>query len=456
MCARDYEKDLIRDHEAAIEQEKEKQESKARQVLKQGTCLGAASLGLLIAASSLTMPHQQSRRDALGCDASCVGSMTSARSTLTFIGAIGMGRVSDSQDLDKYGGGRRLCLIIGIVAAATGLVVSNRAESIRDLWMSLIPSALQQNVSILKACLSEYHGSIPGGSSPGERASSAGSLGMAAGLAMMLGPLVGATLLNTYDQATLLALVSLILAAALVLFMPRVDGNPTSGKKTTQVTGGFLQFLDVPSARSPPAVFMLTCRLLSTLSFHVYQTIWTVSLRDRFQFGPQDYGRFFSMIGLFFALSQGFLAKWLLDRFGGHTKHGRARILAICTFIVGLVRYLAFQTHSLTTVYFLFAAMVIASGVISTICTADFLQIAAPEELGCFFGLLAALDSVAGILAGILAGACTAFLDATTATLLVTVSLNGLIFCMVLAGYERVVSQNLPRPIHNTKRLKQA
>jgi MFS-type transporter involved in bile tolerance (Atg22 family) len=107
-------------------------------------------------------------------------------------------------------------------------------------------------------------------------------------------------------------------------------------------------------------------------------------------------------------------------------------------------------------VYFLFAAMVIASGVISTICTADFLQIAAPEELGCFFGLLAALDSVAGILAGILAGACTAFLDATTATLLVTVSLNGLIFCMVLAGYERVVSQNLPRPIHNTKRLKQA
>jgi MFS family permease len=285
MCAPDQEKEILK-------REKTDEKKSAMAVLKQGTTLGAASLGLLVVAMSLTLPHQQSRRDALGCDSMCVGSMTSARSTLTLVGAAIMGRLSDSKALDKYGGGRRLCLFTGIAAAAIGLVVNNRAGSIEDLWVGLLPSALQQNFSLSKALFSEYHESIPGGSSAGERASSAGNLGMAAGLAMMVGPLVGATLLSTYDQATCAALVSLILAAFLILLLPRVEGKKSKGNEKSK-SPGFFRSLDVPSARSPSAIFMLTSRLLSTMSFQIFQTIWSVSLQNRFHFGPQDYGRFF-------------------------------------------------------------------------------------------------------------------------------------------------------------------
>jgi MFS family permease len=430
------------DDKELLKREKTDEKKSALAVLKRGTSLGAASLGLLVVASSLTMPHMQSRRDALGCDSMCVGSMTSARSTLTLVGAAIMGRLSDSRALDNYGGARRLCLVTGIVASAIGLVVANRAASIEDLWVGLLPSALQHNLSLSKALFSEYHESIPGGSSAVERASSAGVLGMAAGLAMMTGPLVGATLLSTYDQATSAALVSCILAAFLILLLPRVKGKQSNKKSEKSKSPGFFRSLDVPSARSPSAIFMLTYRLLSTISFHIFQTIWSVSLRDRFQFGPQDYGRFFSMYGLFLALSQGFFSKFLLRLFRGETHRGRVRLLATATFAVGFTRYLSVQTSNLAAVYVLHATLATALGVISTVFNADLAQIAAPEELGSFFGLIAAVESGAGM-AGPLVGGALSYIHPTAAPLLAVVSLSSILFGMVILGYERVVLQNL-------------
>ena len=42
-------------------------------VLKTGTYRSCVSLFLLITGLSLTFPHMQSRRDALGCDSYCYG-----------------------------------------------------------------------------------------------------------------------------------------------------------------------------------------------------------------------------------------------------------------------------------------------------------------------------------------------------------------------------------------------
>jgi DHA1 family tetracycline resistance protein-like MFS transporter len=443
MCAPDDETETLKRETGQVTQS-------PLSVLKRGTLLGAVSLGLLLVASSLTKPHLQNRHDELGCDSLCMGSLTSARSTLKLVGAAIMGRLSDSRALDNYGGARRFCLVTGIAAAAIGLVVANRAGSIGDLWVSLLPSALQQNLSISKALFSEYHESIPGGSSAGERASSAGILGMAAGLAMMVGPLVGATLLCTYDQATVAALISLILAASLVLLMPNARAKRKKSKENKKTESPrFLRSLDIPSARSPAAIFMLTCQLLSTTSFHIYHTIWTVSLRDRFQFGPQDYGRFYSMKGLFQALSQGFLSKFLLNRVGGERYGGRVHLLATCIFVVGFARYLSVQTSNLAVFYVLHAVLSTALGVISTVFTADCTQIAAPEELGSFFGLIAAVESGAGI-GGPLVGGALSYVHPTAAPMAV-VSLSGIVFCMVVFGYERIVSQNLQK---NSKAMK--
>jgi hypothetical protein len=170
--------------------------------------------------------------------------------------------------------------------------------------MSIPPVALQQNMNVLKALLSEYHDALD--SSATERAGSVGSLGMASGLALMVGPLAGSLILQTYNQATIGALAFLLLSAALVGALPTLPTHhsaftPSKASVATIPTKTSTSSIwNLSSIQSPAAIFLLTSRLLSTLSFHIFQTIWTVSLRERFNFGPKDYGRFFSMIGLFF------------------------------------------------------------------------------------------------------------------------------------------------------------
>lgn len=415
----------------------------ARKTLRQGTFYGASSLGLLLVASSITLPHQQSRRDALHCDNLCLGSMASGRSTLKLLGATLVGRLSDTTTLDSYGGARKWCLWLGVVSSALAIAAANQAQSIPQLWLSIVPQALEQNVNILKALLSEYHESVPA-ITAGERASSTGKLGMAVGLAMMIGPVVGTALLSTFEQATRLSLLLLLLACGLIARLPSTTTNNPSHyhnnhtKTKSSQRGIFSLFVDVPSARSPAAIFHLTCRLLSTLSFHIYQTILTSSLRERFHFGPKEYGTFFSVIGLFFALSQGFMANRLLDRFG-ETPQRRVRLLLLCSFLVGASRYLAFFTHSLPTLYILFSLLVTAYGVISTVFSADTSQIASPQELGSFFGVLSSVEQGAGMAGPLLGGALSYYVHPTMAPLLAVMVLNIATLILIYWGYDRFI-----------------
>lgn len=419
----------------------------ARDVLQRGTLYGSTSLALLIAASSLTMPHQQTRRDELGCDSLCFGSMTSARSLLTLLGATVIGRVSDTRALDHLGGARKLCLVLGVVATAANLLLGNRAQSLPQLWMSIPPVALQQNMNVLKALLSEYHDALD--SSATERAGSVGSLGMASGLALMVGPLAGSLILQTYNQATIGALAFLLLSAALVGALPTLPAHhstftPSKASVATIPTKTSTSSIwNLSSIQSPAAIFLLTSRLLSTLSFHIFQTIWTVSLRERFNFGPKDYGRFFSMIGLFFALSQGVFAKLLLKRFGD-AKHGRVRLLTTCFSVMALNRFLAFRTTNIGLVYILFATMVVAVGVIATIFAADTSLIAKPEERGSFFGLVTAVESGSGMVGPLLGGAL-AYWHPIHAPLAAVQVLDIGTLLMFAIGYERIVLGQLER-----------
>jgi hypothetical protein len=215
----------------------------------------------------------------------CVGTMTSARSTLTLVGLTIIGKASDSKSLDKKLGGTRWAfLVFGVVAAARLMIIATQADSISALWVSMIPSALfQQNFNVLKALFGEYHDTQE---TAAERAGKVGKLGMAAGLAFMVGPLLGSMLFETYQQAAIFALICL--AAAL-------DDRANTAKPTDKTTKKALSFLerfvpDVPAARTPLAIFIMVSRTCMALSFHSFQTIFQVALQERFNFGTKDYG----------------------------------------------------------------------------------------------------------------------------------------------------------------------
>jgi MFS family permease len=191
----------------------------------------------------------------------------------------------------------------------------------------------------------------------------------------------------------------------------------------------------VPAARTGSAVFIMVARICMALSFHVFQTVWTVVLEERFQFGPTEYNRYFGFIGFAFALSQGFLAKTLLNRFG-QTPRERARVLLCGCLVLGGGRLLAYNAHNLNMVYVIFGCIITALDVVNTIFTADTSKIASPQELDGLFGFMGAVESMAGIAGPVLGGAL-AKIRPVKGPLFAVVSLYGIVFSMVYWGYER-------------------
>mmetsp|Transcript_6842 Transcript_6842/g.17063 ORF Transcript_6842/g.17063 Transcript_6842/m.17063 type:complete len:488 (-) Transcript_6842:174-1637(-) len=424
----------------------------------QGFLYGTISLALVVTASTVMMGFAQSRRDRLGCDTVCVGGMTSARSTLALVGSTIVGKSSDSTYFDRKVGvsARQVFLVLGIVASAIELCIASQSDSLTGLWISLIPPALlQQNFNVLKALFGEYHDES---ATPAERAGSVGKLGMAAGLAFMAGPLLSSVVFNSYNDAAIFASACLVMSLWFVLQLPKpssiVDkntfddnGKPTldnNTNKSNEKPSWWSRMIPdlVPAARTPPALFIMSCRVCMSLSFHIFQTIWAVALKERFEFGPKDYGRYYSFIGFGFAISQGFLAKAVLKQFE-NSKHGRSRLLLICAMILGGGRYLAYQTNNIIVVYALFGLIIVALGLINTIFTADTSKIASPNELGGLFGVLASVESLAGIAGPILGGILSNQLHPVRGPLYAVITLYGIVFGLVYWRYEEIVMKGM-------------
>lgn len=418
-----------------------KAQPKSDSPYQRGFMYGTISLALTVLAATVTMGHYTSLRDELGCDALCVGSMTSASSTLRLVGSTLIGRWSDSTS--SLYNARKACMLLGLASLLVNLVLSSTATSISGLWIASIPSALlQQNYNVLKALFGEYHGDSV---SAAERAGSVGQLGMVVGLAFMAGPFLSATLLETYQQAAWFGGFCVIGAGLCIAAMPPAPRRPTKETPPTSLLSSpwWRRLLPdlVPAARTPPALLLAALRLFMGLAFHIFQTIWTVVLKERFDFGPADYSRYFGLIGLTFAISQGFVAKRVLQACG-QTPRGRARLLMVCAAWLGGGRFLVYHSHNLTLVSILFVIIVLALGIVNTIVTADTSRIADPQDLGGLFGVLASVESVAGIAGPVLGGGLASTIHPVWGPMGAVVGLYALVFGLVAWGYEGVMTRD--------------
>jgi hypothetical protein len=369
--------------------------------------------------------------------------MTSARSALSLLGTACIGRLSDRNDsvlamsLGRIGlvsapSGRRACLYIGTLASLLEFGVAITMDSLTGLWLSMIPGALlQHNFDVFKALISEYHNDLESivdddsssddhnqvkdetlstkSQSSTLRSGSVGKLGMSAGLSFMIGPMVAAALSPTFQSATYLAMICTFLSlSGLVIYRVPLPLSTTGSEKKlnddditksaeniTSKEGHnnnnkseftLLNMIRLKTPASRAAVTLLILRLNMALAFHIFNTIWPSSLKSRFQFGPSDHARFMSFIGLTYALSQGIVAKRVI-RFFGSNDAGKVGVIMACCVILGIGRYIAYYTTSITVVYASFLFIINALGILNTILTADTGAIAPSNELGGLFGI---------------------------------------------------------------------
>jgi len=391
--------------------------------LKKATFLGCFSIFFSILGASMTFPYLQERRDNLGCDALCFGSMQSARSGLNLIGSFLVGRLSDKM-------GRSNALWIGTISSLLSHIINFTGSSITAMWISMVPSSLlNQNFSVLKALFSDYTNEYAG--SEVDRATCMGRLGMAVGISFMIGPTIGAVLLGNYYQATAVACLLTLISSIFLFYLPmphlklkevqlnsddnskKIDDSfsapasspPSCKKRAGKVKGvnQLLSLLHMPAAKTGGARLLFFMRCAMALAFSIFMTVWTVSLKHRFSFGAKDHAYFMGWIGLCYAISQGFLARWLIERTGGR-EGDPTNILLVCMVALGGGRVLAMLTHSLPVVYFLMAGVIIALGVVNTSISSACGALAGADQAGGLFGLLEALESLGGIFGPTLGG----------------------------------------------------
>ena len=355
----------------------------------------AAMTFVSMAAMASTMPYTQSKRDAVGCDALCVGAMTSARSALSLVGAPLVGRLSDAA-------GRKAALGVASGASLASSLLLARASTRAGLWAALAPSALLgHSYDALKATLADAHQGV----GDAELAGAQGALGMAAGVGF-LGVAAGGAL-ATPARSAAVALFAFFFAALCVAFaLPR--GAAPAKAKAKAAPGGFVaavaELARLPSARSPGGLVVLSLRLVMGLSFHIFMAVWQTSLKARFpDFGPSDHAKFMGFIGLGYAASQGLVSKPAI-RFAETRGGGEKNLLVACCACLSLGRVAAVASTSLPLVYAAYAPVIVALGVVNAAITGAVSRVAPPDERGTFFGVVSAIESCTGIVGPMVGG----------------------------------------------------
>mmetsp|Transcript_20403 Transcript_20403/g.40476 ORF Transcript_20403/g.40476 Transcript_20403/m.40476 type:complete len:572 (+) Transcript_20403:71-1786(+) len=183
-------------------------------------CLSTLSL-------TMTIPFASAQRDKHGCDALCVGSMTSTRSALGLVGGVLVGRLSDSW-------GRKGAISLGLASGMVGTAVFGSLDSLGGLWLSMLPTALfSHQFLVLKAVVSDWADAA--GSSAAARGEAMGILGTAAGVGFMVGPASGGFLFKDHKSCAALS-VALQATLLVVLFFLKGFSPPPPTTTTTTTT----------------------------------------------------------------------------------------------------------------------------------------------------------------------------------------------------------------------------
>ena len=197
----------------------------------------------------------------------------SARSALSLVGSVLVGRMSDKI-------GRIRVLWIGLISSIISYYIGYSVPTIGGMWWAMVPSSLlNQNYNVLKALFTDYNNEDMDErrTTESERASQMGRLGMAVGIAFMVGPALGATVFKSYNDATLAAMCLAVCSCILLtqLPMPRTVKSSADTKdednKESKSIEGIWNYIMLPASRTWVLIFVLAFRIdLSLSSSEVY------------------------------------------------------------------------------------------------------------------------------------------------------------------------------------------
>jgi len=311
-----------------------------------------------------------------------------------------LGRISDTV-------GRKPMLLISQAGTFIGFVVMARANALWVLYVArIIDGATAGNLSLAQAYISDN-------TAPENRAKSFALIGISFGLGFFVGPYVTGYLSGYGLTAPIYAAAGLSMTSILCTAFLLPGGKPSGvGRGAVEAgaaaPGGtrlsifewaaYLEFFRRP--RLAPLLAQFFC---FTFAFSTFMSGFALFAERRFQwdghpFTPREIGYLFAFTGFLGILLQGGLMGRLVKRFG-EAALARAGFLSlfIAQVMLGFI-----HTVGLLVVVSVFASF--GTGVLRPALTSLITQSAGRHEQGTVLGLNQSLNSIAQIIAPMLAG----------------------------------------------------
>lgn len=237
------------------------------------------------------------------------GLLTATFPFFQFFGAPILGTLAD-----KYG--RKKILQFSLIGTLIGYVLFALAIQYKVLWLLFVaravPGFMGGNISIVTAALADI-------SKPEERAKNFGLIGMAFGLGFILGPFLGGMLASkdvcsyfTYSTPLwFTALLTLLNIYYVAKQFPETF-KPSARGKVSLLTGinNIRKAIGMVNMR----VILLTV-FLQAFGFSFFMQFNQVFLNTKFHFEEKEIGLFFGYIGLWIAVTQGLIIRYVGSRF---------------------------------------------------------------------------------------------------------------------------------------------
>jgi DHA1 family tetracycline resistance protein-like MFS transporter len=214
---------------------------------------------------------------------------------------------------DKYG--RKPILVIALIGTFIGYLLFAYAIVTRNLWLlffsRMLPGFTGGNISIIMSSIADV-------SDADSRTRNFGLVGMAFGLGFILGPMIGGLLsddgiVSWFDHHVpfLFTAALTLLNIGLVIWRFRETLIEKLNTKISALKG--LQNIFV-SFTNPRLRIIFVIVLLVSIGFTFYTQFFSVLLYEEFDFKEKDIGFLYGYVGIWLALTQGLIVRYLSYR----------------------------------------------------------------------------------------------------------------------------------------------
>lgn len=281
--------------------------------------------------------------------------------------------------------GRRPVLLFSMLGTAIGFLVMGLAGSFWVLFAARIFDGITGgNISTAQAYIADV-------TKPEERARGMGLIGAAFGLGFILGPAIGGELSHFGLSAPFYfaAAMALFNTISIYFLLPESlsEEKRADYRNNTHSLGRAAQLL--AALRQPELRMLLVIYLVLTLAFATYQSTFPLFAKVRYDYTPQQIGRFFVYVGIIGAIVQGMLLGKLTRQFG------ERRLLLVGLLIMIASSLLMIRVAGTTQLLIVLGLLTLGSALTSSLMPAVISQRTTAEKQGSVLGVTQSAGSLA-------------------------------------------------------------